>query len=340
MNGFRPHDPVADAAPSAVSGFRQHAIEWAAIAFGVLAVAVAFYGFDQAKSQFHTLPGESTQTETARAVNAGATDLFAAVIALSGILLGGGAIAFGFYRIVHAGFEQRVKGEISHVSATVRAEAERKTPVKLVGTSDEIWSTSIDMLRRISVETHHDRHAYDVTSYMNQVRYEEAVCWVLSSEVPFRRVFCFKVRDQAPSDLAVSWFFDSIVKGGSNDLGQIADFQRELALAFKETHRDPTPAELDEQHVRRLQTIVNEQHEAFTRGLLQVVSIEHRMQSDFVAINYASAAPEDSRMYEVMANFKTTPGSETYVVGTYGSGALARGYVDLFNNLFSGDTYV
>jgi hypothetical protein len=314
------------------SRFRRYALEIGAVTTGLILIGVAVYTLHVALPDFRVQQGESTSSALERAVSTLNATGYNTVLGIVALLVGVVAILLAFYRIFEVDTRETVHRDVRLITNDLTAEIAKGRPVRLADTPDDIWETSVQLLEQLATHPHHDRYAYDMSTYLNKVRYEEAVVRVLNSRISFRRAFCYRVSDQGPADKAVQWFFESIVNGTAVTEDTLRDLAAEVLSALKDHEADVQPAEITPEIVGRLNQIVQAQHEAYRRGRLNVTAIQHRMPVDFVATEYTPFGTE-SRVYEVMANLKTDPAGDTYVVGTYARGALASGYVGLYKNM-------
>jgi hypothetical protein len=276
---------------------------------------------------FLTLPNVST-----------AEGMFHATLCLTGVIIATIAIISLLFEIMESETErkdnersEREKKELITQIELVKEEIRKGEPVQLMSHPDDIWTISIRMLEDLITQT--PGHAYDVTTFFNKIRYEEAVSKVLERGIRFHRLFCFPDQSQRTSDKVLQWFFRKIIDGKPFDKTEIVDFETELIKAFKERESDTPKAQLDEEDIKRLRNIINRQHNAYHNNFLSLGRLFHHMHIDFVAIEYSSKGIAEC---EVMANFKTEITGETYVVGTHARGSLAYGYRDLFNNILFG----
>lgn len=322
--------------PTTGSLLRSRAFELAAFISGPLLIGVAIYGLLISKTQLILGPHESIQSALEAANGTSQNFIYADAIALTGIIVGTALILLAAYRVFEIQTKTDVEEKVEHIESALISEFKRGRPVKLVAESDDIWIQSIAMLDRLSHNPYRDRHAYDVTSFLNRLAYEEAVARVVSRGTPFQRVFAYKKTDSAPSDLAVKYLFDAIMTGEFDKTGLEDEVMAEFSSSLKERAEEVRASRLETSDVERIESVVRLQHLAMKRKVLRVKAIGHRMPIDFVAIEYDDVtADTDSKKYEVMANFKTEPELETYVVGTYATGKLASGYVSLFREVIS-----
>jgi hypothetical protein len=213
-------------------------------------------------------------------------------------------------------------------------ELEKSFSVHEVSSADEIWLNSTRILNDLAEKGYRERHEYDVTTYFNRIHYEEMVAKCVSQGVSFKRVFCFRVQNTGLNDELMEWYLRSIESGlviNLDDLNK-QTFKRDLLLAFKEHEGDTCATDLTAAHVERINKIICAQSGAMLAGNLTITPLARRMPIDFVVVDYVakSGGPQE---YEVQANFKTAPLTETYVAGTYGKGAYARHYQQLFINV-------
>ncbi len=302
-----------------------HNLELLAVVCGAIVTGIALYSLHQDLPQFSL--GNPSQS----AFESLSDQIWISVLGITGILFGAGAILLAAYRGLERGVEQKVTLAIQDTQNLVLTEFAKSQPVHLVDTPDEIWGRSIDMLEDLARGSHQNRHAYDVSTYPNRIRYEEAVVKVLSAGITFSRAFCWKGQNSVSHDDAMEWLFKSIVSG-TVDFGAIESFEEELCGALRENQNDPPPPAIDPAQRARLETILKAQHDALRKNLLTIKRIPHRMPVDFVAVQYTPAGT-NAPYHEAMANFKTSPAADTYVVGTYATGGLAIGYVDLFSHM-------
>jgi hypothetical protein len=302
-----------------------HTLEFLAVVFGVLVTGIALYSLRQAEPHF------SLGKPFRPAFEALSDQIWVSVVGATGILFGAGAILLAAYRGLERGIEQKVTLAIRDTQNLLLTEFSKRQPVHLVDTPDEIWARSIDMLEDLARGLHQNRHAYDVSTYPNRLRYEEAVVKVLDAGITFSRAFCWKGQNSAPNDDAMEWIFKAILSG-TVDFTAVESFKEELCGTLRDNQNDPLPAEIDSAYRGRLKAVLEAQHNALRRNLLTITRIPHRMPVDFVAVQYTPTGT-NAPHHEVMANFKTSPAADTYVVGTYATGGLAIGYVDLFSHM-------
>lgn len=302
-----------------------HTIELLAAVCGVIVTGIALYSLRQALPQF------SLSKPLRQAFEAFSDQIWVSIVGATGILFGAVAILLAAYRGLERDIEHKVTQAIQDTQNLLLTEFSKRQPVHLVDTPHEIWARSIDMLEELAHGSHQNPHAYDVSTYPNRIRYEEAVVKVLGAGITFSRAFCWKGQNPVSHDDAMEWVFNSIVSG-TVDFTATESFEEELCRALRENQNDPLPAMIEATHQARLETILKAQHEALRKGLLTITRIPHRMPVDFVAVQYTPAGT-NAPHHEVMANFKTSPAADTYVVGTYATGGLAIGYVDLFSRM-------
>jgi hypothetical protein len=254
----------------------------------------------------------------------------------SGLILSVVALALAFVDVGLREVEKRISSE----TEVMLREFQKRSPVQLVNRPDEIWGFSIRMLRNLPAGRQ-NAHAYDVTSYLNRLRYEEAVAEAVAEGISFGRVFCFREQGATAADRALGWFYEKVFSGQSVGIEELQTMpekeQLEFLKAFKEREDDILPEEFTAAHVARLDDVVRRLHKASIRGNLTLKHKDHPAVTDFVGIYYeqlADGLPEDTvRSHcEVMANFKTDPAGETYVAGVHATGTLALGYRELFHN--------
>ena len=250
-------------------------------------------------------------------------------------VVGGAILMLG--GAVHAGNSESVSkmgSQLVLLEASMAADLRRGISVHENSRADEIWLNSARMLSDLSEKGYGERHAYDVTSYFNRVRYEELVAQCVAQGVSFQRVFCFRVQNKQPSDELMAWYLRSIETGLMVTLEELSkmSFKRDLLLAFKEHEGDTCPSDLTTSHIERINHIICDQRKAMDAGNLTITSSPRRMPMDFVVIEYVAEAGQPQE-YEVQANFKTAPLVETYVAGVHGRGAFARHYQQLFKNI-------
>lgn len=312
------------------SNWREHAIEIGAVAAGVLLIAIAIYALTRAAPT-------KLSTDDARKLS---DYIFASVAVVTGVVIGAIAMQYGFARISESTLREKIIRRVEDSEQRVLAEFEKGRPVKLVDSPDEIWAISLELIQSLASSRvdYKDRRAYDVTTFLNRIRYEEAIATLVESEAVVDRIYSYSHASPRPADRAVMWFFESIIHGQLLELS--ADIVPHLLVAFKEKTTDQAPAVLEAPHLERLRRIVERQHNAYVNDLLRVHPQRHRLPTDFVATQYllSDSQGESGRICEVMANFKTEPGRETYVVGVNGRGELAAGYIELHRLISSGFT--
>lgn len=204
--------------------------------------------------------------------------------------------------------------------------------VRIIEHPDDIWENSVRILNGLREGKYYDRHAFDVTSFLNKIRYEEAVVNVLDTGVTFDRAFCFNEKSTEISERAMNWFYRKIIDGGEIEENEIDEIELELRKAFKEKITDDIPKKLDKWHMERLQKMINGLHRHFKSNLLRLKNVPHHVNVDFVLSEYIPKRGERPA-HEVMANFKTSIRGETYIMGTIARGTLARGYKEMFTGV-------
>lgn len=253
------------------------------------------------------------------------------MLAQIGVLGGALFILGGVSHAVSSEAESRMADRLKKFESRIETELQKRVSVHETSSADQIWLNSTRMLEDLSQRGYKERHAYDVTTYFNRVRYEEMVAQCVAQGIVFRRVFCFRVQGKRPSDELMEWYLRSIVNGAELSIDDLNNqtFRDDLLLAFKEHERDSCPSELSSAHVERLNAIIRAQKAAVDDGNLRFTPLDRRMPMDFIVTDYVRDEG-GSQEYEVQANFKTALQKETYVAGTYGKGAYARHYQQLF----------
>lgn len=204
--------------------------------------------------------------------------------------------------------------------------------VKIVQHPDEIWENSIRILNELRDGKYFDKHAFDVTSFLNKIRYEEAIVSVLDAGITFDRIFCYNEKNKNQITMAMSWFHKKIIEGEEIKEKEIDNIELELKRAFKEKTTDKIPKKLDKSNIERLRKIIERLHEHFNSNLLTLKHVHHPVNVDFVLSEYIPKVGENPT-HEVMANFKTSLRGETYAMGTVAKGTLARGYKEMFSGV-------
>lgn len=231
--------------------------------------------------------------------------------------------------------ERRIQASTENLRTLISA----GVSVELVDTPDDVWGHSVRILEELASEQKPGR-AYDVSTYMNKIRYEEAVVKVLESGTSVHRLFFFERGSDIEADQALEWFFDCITLGKEVAGADVESFQDELCIALKDRQQDVLPS-LSDKNLERLQAVVRKQQLAVRNGFLKIKHLGYHLHSDFVGSSCIRESHDGVRMREaelceVMANFKTDRFGETYVTGIRAVGRLAIGYRDFFFNVLWG----
>lgn len=278
-------------------------------------------------------------------------DITVTLVSIGLVLLGMGlAVAQALRRELENFTEEAQKKLHMRIDSTERAlidqteslqEALREgLAVELTETPDEIWDTSVRMLEDLAT-ARRTGHAFDVSTYMNKIRYEETVTKVLENEIMFSRIFCFERASNAPADLALVWFFDAIVLGEEVSREDLEPFGIEIRRALKDRQKDKQMENISEDAFERLRGIIQKQRAAYVNGFLRMKQLDYHLHNDFVGIScirpsLTGGEVGEVEQCEVLANFKTDSMGETYVAGLHGRGILALGYRDFFHNMLWG----
>lgn len=313
-----------------------HTMDAIAILLGIVFIGIGIFAIIFALPDFKELTTDSAQVgENLKTGLISVKDALRDVIlSFAGVLGGTVIIVVSAIHIVLSSSENKTDKRLAQFESTVEAELKRGISVRDASGADNIWLNCTRMLNDLTEKGYAEHRAYDVTTYFNKLRYEEMVARCLEHRVRFHRVFCYRFQNKQPSDELMQWYLTSIQSGRRTTLSDLRNrsFMRDLLLAFKEHEDDPILSEITDREVERLNKIINVQWEAMSRGILTIVPLERRMPFDFIVTEYVSQ-PGGSPEYEVQANFKTMPLMETYVAGTYATGAAARHYQELFVNI-------
>ena len=201
--------------------------------------------------------------------------------------------------------------------------------VMLIDSPVIIWRRSIEILDELCRSGITDQHGYDVSTYLNKFAYEQAVCSVLGKRVRFRRLFCFPKGSKINSDRAIELFHSCIVDGNEIKKEDMKGFEGEFVKIFEEKTSGAT--ELTNDQLRSLNSLIAKLHGFYKARVLDIKSLDYHLHFDFVAVQYRKGPK--GHHFRLMANFKTDPDVDTYVTGTTAEGDLAKGYIDLFNNI-------
>jgi len=243
--------------------------------------------------------------------------LFLMTISISAVLA---ALGFGLVLIFD-------KVQLNAVETILEHLPTEEPSIKLLSDPNEIWRLSIELLNKlIHEERAQNKHAYDVTTYMNKILYEEHVVNVLNSGIIFDRIFCFDVESKRPSDKAVMWFYNKIFEGGEVTYDEIKDFESEIAKAFNGGEH------LSDEDIKRLEDVIDKLHKARIQGKLRISHNPYPQHTDFVVIKYTPQGAT-SEEHEVVANFKTDPMGLTYTIGIHGTKRIALEYKNMFESI-------
>lgn len=226
-------------------------------------------------------------------------------------------------------------------SDTLREVLREGVAVELAESADDIWDHSVRMLEDLA-SSPMGGYAFDVSTYINKIRYEESAVRVLDEEKQFLRIFCFDRKSSAETDLALAWFFDVVT--ANEELGERADldlFKMEICRALKDRQDEKEPESVTVADYDRLKRVINKQREAHKKGYLRMKEINYHLHNDFVGISCIRESLAGGRITraeqcEVMTNFKTDLRGETYVAGIRGTGLLGLSYRDFFRNILWG----
>jgi hypothetical protein len=223
------------------------------------------------------------------------------------------ALAFGFV--------------IAHEKLTREHIQIEEPDLKIISDPNDIWRKSLDLLTKLLHERALDKYAYDVTTYMNKILYEEQVANLLEAGILFDRVFCFDEKSGRCSDLAIKYFCDKIIDGNELQREEIKDFESEFVRAF-----NGSTGKLSDEQLHRLNQIVEKQHKALIEGRLRIAQNPYPQHTDFIIIKYIPQGSQ-SEEHEVVANFKTHPSGLTYTIGIYGRRRIASEYRNMFEHV-------
>jgi hypothetical protein len=244
--------------------------------------------------------------------------LYLMFVGLSVIIV---ALAFGLV----LGFERSELNTVERILAYLPKPEEHE--ITVISNPNEIWRQSIELIHTlVQTERAENKHAYDVTTYMNKILYEEAVAEALENGIVFNRIFCFNEDSKRHSDMAIQWFFDKIVEGVDIKHGQVLPFEDEIAKAF-----DGDSSHVSDGDFERLKAVLEKLHQAREHGKLEI-SQNHPQHTDFVVIKYTPRGSE-SEVHEVVANFKTHPTGATYTIGIRGRKRIALEYKNMFEGV-------
>lgn len=232
-------------------------------------------------------------------------------------------IALGFGLILV--FE---KMQLKAVGTILGALPKHEEPeIRVIADPNDIWRHSIELLTKlIHEERAENKHAYDVTTYMNRIRYEEQVANVLDNGIRFDRIFCYDDSSDRASDQAIKWFSNKIIEGGEVEREDIEDFESEIARAFNGS------GQLTDENLKKLNEIIARLHEARAQKKLRIGTLRYPQHTDFVVVKYTPRDAE-TEVHEVVANFKTDPTGLTYTIGIHGTKRIALEYKNMFENV-------